>query len=47
MFDDVEFSSTSMRIIGRVGDAALILETRGEVVKARTGLESAICFAIS
>jgi len=31
-----------MRIIGRVGDDAVIFETRGGVVKARTGLESAI-----
>lgn len=45
--EEEDSPSTSMRIIGRVGDAALIFETNGEIVKARTGLESAICFAIS
>lgn len=36
-----------MRIIGSEGDAPVIFETSGGAVKARTGLESAICFEIS
>ncbi|TKY57586.1 hypothetical protein E2542_SST14636 [Spatholobus suberectus] len=36
-----------MRTIGKEGDAPLILGTRGGLVKARRGLQSAICLAIS
>lgn len=36
-----------MRMIGRFGDAALSLGSREVVVKARVGLESETCLAIS